>query len=99
GEVGPGRDPELAERRARRHARERHRRLREVQALVQLALAQHDIDTTPEREPRRHLIGEGGLDIDRLENVLVAGEPPIEGQGPVGLESIRREYPDADAEL
>src|SRR5205823_3650162 len=76
-----------------------HRRGCEVDALVQLHLPQHDIEAAADREPRRQLISERGLDVDRLENVLVTGEPAVECRGPVGLEPVGCEQADADAEL
>ena len=98
-EVCAGRDAELAEESAGGHTRDRYRGVGEIQALIQLRLPKHDVETAPDRELRRNLIGHGGLDVQRLENVVVAAKPPVERQWPVGLEAVGSEYPDSDAQL
>ena len=100
-EIGSRRDAELGKGSAGwdRHARDRRNHLvREIQPLVQLDLANHDVEPATERQPRRHLVGERGLDVDRAQDVLVAGEAAVEGQRPLGLQAVGREQPHADSQ-
>src|SRR5207249_11050930 len=78
-EVGAGGDPELPEKvrrraRGRRQNRGRHRGFGEVEVLVQLDAAPHDVESATQRKPWRDLISHGGLDVHRADDVLVACE-------------------------